>query len=225
MRLSVGDCAPSLRGGAAHAADGLSLRGGVSHAADRRSAHVRASEARRAAALGAVLTFTALVLAAAGCSNRNTEPGPPPRPPAVTFAGQEFTSQSNGFVVSLRLDRLVYHVGDSVALSLMLRNTSGDTQHTETFNFVSPQRYDFVVRDSLAREVWRWSAGREFPYERSQLVLHTGDSTNWDAAWDMRDSVDAPLKPYSDYTLTAIPTCCRQALTLPVLAFRTGVTQ
>jgi hypothetical protein len=55
-------------------------------------------------------------------------------------------------------------------------------KHVE-LTFRSGQSYDFVVVDSIGREVWRWSAGRMFTQGVQNKQLSGGDSMNAREAW------------------------------------------
>ncbi|HTR78895.1 MAG TPA: BsuPI-related putative proteinase inhibitor [Gemmatimonadaceae bacterium] len=50
-------------------------------------------------------------------------------------------------------------------------------------NFAGGQRYDFVVLDSLGREVWRWGSGRLFTQSVQNKLLGGGDSMRIDERW------------------------------------------
>ena len=49
--------------------------------------------------------------------------------------------------------------------------------------FPSGQTHDFVVIDSVGREVWRWSEGRMFTQALQNRVLESNASVSWAAAW------------------------------------------
>jgi hypothetical protein len=55
-------------------------------------------------------------------------------------------------------------------------------KHVE-LTFRSGKSYDFVVVDSVGREVWRWSAGRMFTQGVQNKQLSSGDSMNAREAW------------------------------------------
>jgi len=55
-------------------------------------------------------------------------------------------------------------------------------KHVE-LTFRSGQSYDFVVVDSVGREVWRWSAGRMFTQGVQNKQLGSGDSMSAREAW------------------------------------------
>jgi len=50
-------------------------------------------------------------------------------------------------------------------------------------SFPSGKSYDFVVVDSLGREVWQWSDGRMFTQGVRNKALATGDSMKVDETW------------------------------------------
>jgi intracellular proteinase inhibitor BsuPI len=55
-------------------------------------------------------------------------------------------------------------------------------KHVE-LTFRSGQSYDFVVVDSIGREVWRWSAGRMFTQGVQNKQLSSGDSMHAREIW------------------------------------------
>ena len=55
-------------------------------------------------------------------------------------------------------------------------------KHVE-LTFRSGQSYDFVVVDSIGREVWRWSAGRMFTQGVQNKQLGGGDSMHARESW------------------------------------------
>jgi hypothetical protein len=62
------------------------------------------------------------------------------------------------------------------------RVTNNEPRKIE-FLFPSGQTHDFVVIDSLGREVWRWSEGRMFTQVVQNKVLESRASLTWDATW------------------------------------------
>jgi hypothetical protein len=55
-------------------------------------------------------------------------------------------------------------------------------------NFPSGQSYDFVVVDSVGREVWRWSSDRIFTSSVRNKLLGKGDAITASEKW-------SPAKP------------------------------
>ncbi len=77
-----------------------------------------------------------------------------------------------------RLDVTVAPRGIQFALGV----TNVGKKHVE-LNFRSGQSYDFVVVDSIGREVWRWSSGRMFTQGVQNKQLSTGDSMRAKETW------------------------------------------
>jgi hypothetical protein len=70
--------------------------------------------------------------------------------------------------------------GDDVRFSLHVVNT---TPKSVEVNFSSGQAYDFVVVDSVGREVWRWSSDRIFTQSVRNKLLGKGDAINATEKW------------------------------------------
>lgn len=70
--------------------------------------------------------------------------------------------------------------GDDVRFALKVINTS--PKNVEV-NFSSGQAYDFVVVDSVGREVWRWADGRLFTQSVQNKLLGKGKSINVSEKW------------------------------------------
>lgn len=70
--------------------------------------------------------------------------------------------------------------GDDVRFSLRVANTS---KKKVEVNFPSGQSYDFVVVDSVGREVWRWSADRIFTSSVRNKLLGKGDAITASEKW------------------------------------------
>ena len=68
----------------------------------------------------------------------------------------------------------------AVQLALDVKNTG--TKHVE-LSFPSGQSYDFVVVDSVGREVWRWSHRRMFTQGVQNKQLGTGESMQVSETW------------------------------------------
>jgi hypothetical protein len=87
------------------------------------------------------------------------------------------TSLTTKFDVSLE--------GGDVLFNLRVAN--GSKKNVEV-NFPSGQSYDFVVLDSVGREVWRWSADRIFTSSVRNKLLSKGDAITASERW-------SPAKP------------------------------
>lgn len=68
----------------------------------------------------------------------------------------------------------------AIQFALGVRNVG--QKHVE-LTFPSGQSYDFVVVDSVGREVWRWSSGRMFTQGVQNKQLSTGDSMRARESW------------------------------------------
>lgn len=64
-----------------------------------------------------------------------------------------------------------------------LRVTNGDDRHVE-LRFPNGQTHDFVVQDTLGREIWKWSEGRMFTQAMQSRVLDRNESISYTTAWD-----------------------------------------
>lgn len=72
------------------------------------------------------------------------------------------------------------------------------TKKRVELTFPSGQTYDFVVLDSVGRELWRWGAGRMFTQALRNKPLGGGESLEIEETW--RDAVLAPGR----YTAKAV---------------------
>ena len=70
--------------------------------------------------------------------------------------------------------------GADVRFSLNVVNA---TRKNVEVNFASGQAYDFVVVDSVGREVWRWSTGRIFTQSVRNNLLGKGESIDAAETW------------------------------------------
>src|SRR4051812_26758669 len=77
-----------------------------------------------------------------------------------------------------KLNVTVAHRG--VHLALNVKNVGG--KHAE-LSFASGQAYDFVVVDSVGKEVWRWSGGRMFTSGVQNKQLGAGDVMQVSESW------------------------------------------
>jgi intracellular proteinase inhibitor BsuPI len=68
------------------------------------------------------------------------------------------------------------------AVRFVLDVTNAGAKHVE-LDFVSGQAYDFVVVDSVGREVWRWSADRLFTQGVQNKQLSRGESMQARETW------------------------------------------
>jgi hypothetical protein len=67
-----------------------------------------------------------------------------------------------------------------VRFELTIRNT---TPKAVEVNFPNGQAYDFVVVDSVGREVWRWADGRIFTQSFQNKLLGKGQAMTMSETW------------------------------------------
>lgn len=70
-----------------------------------------------------------------------------------------------------------------VHLALHVTNVS---DHAVELNFPNGQTHDFVVVDSLGREVWRWSTGRMFTQALRTSLLGANETLTYQERWPER---------------------------------------
>lgn len=75
----------------------------------------------------------------------------------------------------------VKHDASSIHLALEVVNTS---KKSIELTFPSGQTHDFVILDSLDREVWRWGTGRLFTQALKNKQLSRGESLSMTETWD-----------------------------------------
>jgi hypothetical protein len=92
----------------------------------------------------------------------------------------------------------------SIRFALHVTNTS---KKRVELTFPSGQTYDFVILDSLGREMWRWGNGRMFTQAVRNKLLTGGESIDLEETWK-----DAPLAP-GRYTARAVLTSENYPLT------------
>jgi hypothetical protein len=93
---------------------------------------------------------------------------------------------------------LYVHASDAkVRFALHLMNTS--KKRVELI-FPSGQTYDFVVLDTLGREMWRWANGRMFTQALRNRLLGGGEELDLEETWS------AATLPPGRYTARAILT-------------------
>ena len=85
-------------------------------------------------------------------------------------------------------------VDDGVAFTLHVTNIA---DHSLEITFPSGQTHDFVVMDSVGREVWRWSTGRMFTQAIRNKLLGARETITYEEKWD------GDLKP-GHYTALAV---------------------
>jgi len=96
-----------------------------------------------------------------------------------------------GLLFTLTTDRASYSSGKSVRLTLVKLNTD---RAPKNLNYRTSQRFDFVALRE-GREVWRWSAGRNFTRETARVTLRSGQSQTFRANWNQRDNDGNLIEP------------------------------
>lgn len=95
---------------------------------------------------------------------------------------------------------LYVHAGDSsVRLAFHVVNT---TNRRLEITFPSGQTYDFVIVDSVGREVWHWGAGRMFTQSLRNKVLAGGETLDVEEIW--RAALLAPGRYTAKAVLTSL---------------------
>lgn len=64
-----------------------------------------------------------------------------------------------GFRVALTIGKTAYSPGEPIRAVLEVSNT---TDSAVSLEFLTAQRYEFVILDEQGEEVWRWSDGKMF---------------------------------------------------------------
>lgn len=72
-------------------------------------------------------------------------------------------------------------VGDEIELSMHVTNSSGKALE---LRFPSGQTHDFVVLDSVGREVWRWSEGRLFTQALQTKMVDRDETISYSDRWE-----------------------------------------
>ena len=70
--------------------------------------------------------------------------------------------------------------GRDAQFALTIKNVGN--KHAE-LDFANGQRYDFIVVDSIGREVWQWSSGRMFTQIVQNKQLGSGESMRVSETW------------------------------------------
>lgn len=99
-----------------------------------------------------------------------------PRPPVGETQARKPSAGARALASSLNVS-----VANDVDLNFLLIN--GEAKKVEV-SFPSGLTHDFVVLDSLDREVWRWSTGRVFTQAMQNHVLEQNESLAYRATWE-----------------------------------------
>lgn len=105
-------------------------------------------------------------------SAASTTDARPDRPPAAAASDPRVLATSANVAVN-----------KGVAFTLHVTNVA---DHAVELDFPSGQTHDFVVIDSLGREVWRWSDGRLFTQAFQNKFLDSKETATYAERWDGR---------------------------------------
>ncbi len=89
----------------------------------------------------------------------------------------------------------VRHEGSALRFALDVVNRG---KKSIELTFPSGQTHDFVILDSLGREVWRWGTGRLFTQALQNKMLSRGETFSMAETWS------APTLKAGRYTLVAL---------------------
>lgn len=128
----------------------------------------------------AILIAGALAFA---CGPRTHSEASSPTSSALTAAQRTTTRAKERTRANDELTALVavQVSGEDVRFALNVANNSRKRLEVE---FPSGQSYDFVVLDSIGREVWRWANGRMFTQALRNRMLSGGDTLSFDERWE-----------------------------------------
>jgi hypothetical protein len=134
-----------------------------------------------------IVTFCFVAALAFACGPRSRTAAFPVTPTAVAVpthtttanaADSGTTTRSNEETITTTFD--VSQAPGHVDLALAVTNASKKRLEV---NFTGGQTYDFVIVDSVGREVWRWGAGRIFTQSVQNKLLGHGDSMHMSERW------------------------------------------
>ncbi len=126
-----------------------------------------------------MLTCSIIVLATitAGCAA-----GPAEEKPKVSGSAVRSIKRSGDFSVSLTADPRVVESGESVTLTLVVRNLS---EKERAFELASSQTYDFIAFKKGGEEIWRWSSGMMFTQVIGSVAIEARGSKVYKVSWSM----------------------------------------
>lgn len=115
--------------------------------------------------------------------------------PTVSQQGATKVARDQKAVVSAQL--YVRATDSAVRFALHIVNTG---KKRVELTFPSGQTYDFVVLDSVGREMWRWGSGRMFTQTLRNKLLAGGESL------DLEETLTGSTLPPGRYTARALLT-------------------
>ncbi len=131
----------------------------------------------------------------AGSSNNSGNAGDDPDPQAVEAqttniefgfpgGGSSSTRVIDGLLYRISTDRNRYNAGQPVIITFTKTNISSSPRR---LNYNTGQRFDIEAVRSDGRVIWRWSAGRFFTQQSSEVILRPGQSQVFRVSWDQRN--------------------------------------
>ena len=146
----------------------------------------------------------AVVAFACGPRTHNEASAPKKNQTLATVSAKPLTIRQQGTARSEKnsktaLSATIYvHATDSsVRLAMHVANT---TKKRVEITFPSGQTYDFVVLDTLGRELWRWGNGRMFTQTLRNKLLGGGE------AMDLEETMTVGSLPPGRYIARAVLT-------------------
>ena len=111
---------------------------------------------------------------------------------------QSVVSEADGVRLTLQTDKLEYELGEPVAMTFEVKNTSDARR---TFEFSDACQYDFLVHQGGGLV---WSVGHDRMCAQALTSLDLGPGETWTRsdAWDQRSNKDEPVGP-GTYDVTA----------------------
>jgi Intracellular proteinase inhibitor len=94
-------------------------------------------------------------------------------PMLVAQQGEEIARSSSRDSSGVSADLYVRATGGEITFAL---NVVNNTKKNVELDFPTGQTHDFVVIDSVGREMWRWSEGRMFTQALRNKLLGRGES-------------------------------------------------
>lgn len=76
---------------------------------------------------------------------------------------------------------------------------SNETSKKLSFNFSTSQMYEIIIRNSVGREVYRYSKNRSFLQALQEVALEPGDTKTWHVNWNYM--IDGKRVPEGAYEL------------------------
>ena len=111
----------------------------------------------------------------AGCAA-----GPTEQEPKVSDSAVTSVKRAGDFSVSLTAEPRVVESGESVSLTLTVRNLS---EKNRTFEMPSSQTYDFTASEKGGGEIWKWSSGMMFTQIIGSAAIQAEGSKVYKVSW------------------------------------------